>query len=226
MEPAESSTDVFRGISDAFSAALHHTIVPPVAVAVVSALVFASATHLIIRWIRRDGERAREQQAREKQRLRIAALSARERREFVRVPARLPFSVPPSAPRGRPSLFETHDVSGGGLSFRSRTPPAIGTKLQLVLDLPRDQGRARELEMDAEVVRIQPSTAPADSALVGLAFRDLTTSTRETLLQWIAAEERRDIAARQRGPVCSVCHRPLAEGDATMHPTCAPPTAA
>ena len=134
-------------------------------------------------------------------------------------------SIPSIAPNGRPSVFETQDVSGGGLSFNSRTPPPIGTELELVLDLEID-GIPSDLPLRGEVVRVQPSLAPRGPAIVGVAFRGLAAATRNALLRWIAAEETREIANQRRGPLCSVCRRPLGDIGAKMHPTCVPATTA
>ena len=217
MQPAGNSSDVFRGISDAFESALHHAVVPTTFTMVLAALVVAGAFALVRR-IRRESAAARaERIAREEERLRIASTMPPERREFVRVPVHVPLTIPHgTVAHGRPSHVETEDLSGGGLSFSSKAPPPLGSKLALVLDLG-DQ----ELAMQGEVVRIAPSQKPAGPALVGVAFRDIETATREELIQWIAAEEIREIAAKRRGPVCSICGLPLAEEDATKHPSCA-----
>ena len=140
-----------------------------------------------------------------------------ERREYVRVPAHVPLTIPESSVHhGRATHVETEDLSGGGLSFRSKAPPRLGSKIDLLLELGD-----HELSMHGEVVRIAPSQKPADPAIVGVAFRDIETATREEVVKWIAAEEIREIAAQRRGPVCALCGLPLAEPNATTHPSCA-----
>lgn len=211
-QPASNSSDVFRGISDAFDAALHHAVIPSTLAVVVAAVVIGATTFALVRRIRRENARMRaESLAREDQRRRIAKTTPPERREYVRVPARISLTIP------RHAHVETEDLSGGGLSFSSQAPPRLGAKLDLVLDL----GDQHALAMHGEVVRVSPSRAPAGPAVVGVAFRDVATATREALVQWIAAEELRGIAEKRRGPLCSICGLPLGEADARTHPSCA-----
>ena len=219
MQPAGNSSDIFRGISDAFETALHHAVIPVPFMVVLAAAIVAGAA-LFVRRIRRESAAARaERVARENERRRIATSMPPERREFVRVPAHVPLTIPPTVRNGRPSHVETEDLSGGGLSFSSKAPPRLGSKIELVLELG-DQ----ELEMHGEVVRIAPSQKPAGPAVVGVAFRDIQTATREELVKWIAAEEIRDIAAKRRGPLCKLCGLPLADPSTTTHPSCATAT--
>ncbi len=218
--PEPDSADEYRGISDAFAAALHHTFIPGAIAAVILAIAGCVASVAVVRWVRRERARGREQRrALEERRRSEAAAASSERREFVRVPVRRSLSIPRSTAPGAPrTVFETQDVSAGGLSFNSGTPPPVGTQLELVLDL--DLEEHGDLALQGEVVRVQPSTAPRGPALVGVAFRGTASVTRNALLRWIAAEEIREIAHQRREPLCSVCRRPLGETGASMHPTC------
>lgn len=218
--PPSSESDALQGISGAFFRTLDREgsgVV--IAVWVVLALAAAIA---IARWFRSDARRAhREQRALEERREVIAAEPpARvERREWVRVPAHLDMKVSrdEATPRAHFDVFETQNVSGGGLAFLCDKPPARGAWLDVSLDL----GTARPLAIRGAVVRVDPPALPQAPSLVALRFIEVEPATRERLIKWIAEEEVREIAVARQGRLCACCKRPLADSHDEMHSTCA-----
>ena len=218
VSPRES--DVLDGISRAFFAALDRD-GSDVVVGVWAVLALAAAC-VVAGWLRGDAQSAqRERRELEQRRERIAseAPPQLERREWVRIPANVEMKVvPTSAPR--PTLAETlrtNDVGGGGVSYFSDVAPRCGTRLSVTLDL----GQARPLAVRGAVVRVSPADGAGGRSLVAVKFGEIDSATRERLVTWIAAEERREIIEARRGRLCEGCERPIAEGAADMHPTCA-----
>lgn len=212
--------DTLRGISEAFSSALDRNAsrgVGGILTVLAVALAFA-----IVRWVRREARRRRgEPPALDEAREAIASKPPPrpEHREWVRVPGHLRMTVLRTGanPRAHFDVFETQNLGGGGLAFLSHAPPARGTPLAFTLDL----GERRSLAMRGVVVRVDPPPTPDSPSLVVLKFGEVDNATREHLMKWIAAEEVREIAEARRGHLCSRCSRPLADGAAEMHSTCA-----
>lgn len=218
LSPGES--DALDGISRAFFAALDRDSSDFV-LGVLGTLALGAA-YVVAGWLRRDAESAqRERRDLEARRERIAseAPPRLERREWVRIPANVAMKVmqPGETPRARPLALGTHDVGAGGLSFFSAEPPQPGSRLRLALDL---DGRT-PVAVRAVVVRVSSPPGPGAPSLVGVRFAEIDSTTRETLVKWIVAKERRGIAQARRGRLCACCERPLADGAEEMHPTCA-----
>lgn len=216
--PRES--DALDGISRAFFAALDQD-GSDVVIGVWGTLAIAAAC-VIARWLRRDAETAqRERRDLEQRRERIAseAPPQLERREWARIGATVAMKIVRAGDTLRaPALvLETHDVGAGGLAFLSGEALRRGTRLNLTLDL----GERRPLAVRAVVVRVSPPSRAGAPSLVAAKFSEIDSATRERLVRWVVAEERREIAHARRGRLCACCERPLADDAEGMHPTCA-----
>jgi hypothetical protein len=218
---APNDPDVLQGISGAFVATLDRE--GSGAVIAVWVILVCTGAVVVVRWLRSDARRERrERRALEKRREAVAAEPPPrlERREWVRVPAHVAMSVARAAETGvraHVDLFETQNLSGGGVAFLADHPPACGTRLELTLDL----GTARPLAVYGVIVRVDPPHSPEAPSLVALKFGNLAPAIRERLVKWIATEEVREIALARRGRVCACCKRPLADSHEEMHSTCA-----
>ncbi len=221
-EPSSSETSTLEGIGSAFASALDSR--SPVAIALIAVIVVVLGG-AALRW-HRDAARVAEAEAeadvaREaRRRAVIAELSARrEQRQWLRVPAhlRLELAELDANDHLRVREFETLNVSGGGLAFLSHDPFPIGALLEFKLDL----GEGRPLVLPGVIRRTEPGPAADAASLVVLAFGAVDNATRERLVRWVSKEVVREIAEANRGRVCSVCGRPLADTSASpAHFTC------
>lgn len=221
-EPSSSETSTLEGIGSAFSSALDSR--SPVAIVLIAVIVVVLAV-AGLRW-HRDAARVAKAEAeadveREARRQAvIAELGARrEQRQWVRVPAhlRLDLAELDAQDHLRVREFETLNVSGGGLAFLSHEPFSTGALLEFKLDL----GEGRPLVLPGVIRRTEPGPAPDSASVVVLTFGAIDNATRERLVRWVAKEVVREIAEANRGRVCSVCGRPLADTAASpAHFTC------
>lgn len=219
-EPSETST--LEGIGSAFSSALDSR--SPVAIVLIAVIVVVLGVSAL-RWHREstraakaDAEADVEREARRQ--AVIAELSARrELRQWVRVPAHLRLELAELDAHGhlRVREFETLNVSGGGLAFLSHDPFATGALLEFKLDL----GEGRPLVLPGVIRRTEPGPDADAASLVVLSFGAVDNATRERLVRWVAKEMVREIAEANRGRVCTVCGRPLADTSVSpAHFTC------
>jgi hypothetical protein len=218
LSPRES--DVLDGISRAFFAALDRD-GSDFVIGVWGALALAAA-YVIAGWVRRDAQSVqRERRDLEARRERIAseAPPRLERREWARIGANVSMKIVRAGdtPRAPALALSTHDVGAGGLAFFSDEALRLGTRLSLTLDL----GERRPLAVRAVVVRVSPPSRAGAASLVAVKFSEIDSATRERLVGWVVAEQRREIAHARRGRLCACCARPLADGAEDMHPTCA-----
>ncbi len=218
LSPRES--DVLDGISRAFFAALDQD-GSDFVIGVWGALAIAAAC-VIACWLRRDAQSAqRERRDLEQRRERIAseAPPRLERRQWARIRANVGMKIVSAGDTSRaPALvLATHDVGAGGLAFFSGEALQRGMRLRLTLDL----GERSPLAVRAVVVRANPPSRAGGASLVAAKFSEIDAATRERLVGWVAAEQRREIAHARRGRLCACCERPLADGAEDMHPTCA-----
>lgn len=221
-EPSSSETSTLEGIGHAFSSALDTR--SPVAIVLIAviAVVLALAA---VRW-QREAARAAKAEAeaeaeREERRLAVLAeLGARrEQRQWMRVPAhlRLELAELDANEHLRVREFETLNISGGGLAFLSHDPFPTGALLEFKLDL----GEGRPLMVPGVIRRTEPGPDPDSAALVVLSFGAIDNASRERIIRWVAKEVVREIAEANRGRVCSVCGRPLADTSVSpAHFTC------
>jgi hypothetical protein len=212
---------VLEGISRAFVSSVDHN-GRATLFAVVGAVLAAAVAVAMVLWLRREAAREHEAQSvlDEEHRVAISEPPARrERRQWVRVRAQRAMAVlqSPEGKRARYDVYETQNLGGGGLAFLTHKPPLKGTPLDFTLDL----GERSPLPMRGVVIRVEPPPAPEAPALVAVNFGVIDNATREHLVQWIAKEEMRAIAEAHAERVCTCCHRPLADGAAEMHTTCA-----
>jgi hypothetical protein len=176
---------------------------------------------LLVRWVRREVRKDRQEQAEGDARhaRALSLLPPSDDREWVRVPAHLRVEV--KHERGRHGVFyepcETQNVSAGGLSFLTQFPPPPGTRLWMSLDL----GERRPLALSGVVTRTEPSPTASATHLVAVKLGPIDARAREHLVRWVAREETRRIAEAQRGRLCAVCHRPLANSATNTHASCA-----
>ncbi len=207
-------------IGRAVLASLEHNGGP--AFSVPALAILAALGVLLVRWVRRDvtAERA-EQEKRDA--LHSVALSevreGRNRREWVRVPAQVPMTLQHADVRR--SLFfeecETVDLSGGGVSYRTLSPPVPGDCLEFTLNL----GEPRPMSLRGIVVRVEAARSAEVASLVGVRLGPLRDKDREHLVRWVAREERRGLAEARRGSPCAYCGRPTEDASMQVHPTCA-----
>jgi hypothetical protein len=217
--PGESG--VLEGISRAFVSSVDHNGRATLFAAVASVLAAALAVAMVL-WLRREAQREHAAQSVLDAEHKAAASerpARRERRQWVRVPAQRAMAVlqSPEGKRARYDVYETQNLGGGGLAFLTHKPPLRGTPLDFTLDL----GERSPLPMHGVVIRVEPPPTPEAPALVAVNFGAIDNATRERLVQWIAKEELRAIAEAHAPPLCTCCHRPLADGAAAMHTTCA-----
>jgi hypothetical protein len=221
-EPSSSETSTLEGIGSAFSSALDSR--SPVAIALIAVIVVVLGI-AGLRWHRDAGRVAKaeaeadvEREARRQ--AVIAELAARrEQRQWVRVPAhlRLELAELDAHEHLRVREFETLNISGGGLAFLSHDPFPTGALLELKLDL----GEGRPLAVPGVIRRTEPGPDAESASLVVLSFGAIDNASRERIIRWVAKEVVREIAEANRGRVCSVCGRPLADtSTSSAHFTC------
>jgi hypothetical protein len=103
-----------------------------------------------------------------------------QRREHVRIAARVPGLVGPRAAAGRALDTYTLDVSAGGVLVAGAGPIGVGMPVEVAVKLPdRDPLRA-----DARIAR---RTEMGHAALV---FDDIDEREREALVRWIFERQR------------------------------------
>src|SRR4051812_3724874 len=198
--PGES--EMLDGISRAFFAALDRD-VGTFEIGVWCALGVA-ASWVVVSWIRGDAQseqRERRELAQRRERILSEAPPRLERREWLRVSARVPMKT-------EAGMTETHDVSGGGVSFLSDRPPVQGTRLRLALDLGAD----KPVAVRGNVVRVSPPRQPNGPSLVAVKFSAIDASTQDRIVRWVVEEARREVVVARRGRLCASCERPLADG--------------
>ena len=117
-----------------------------------------------------------------------------QQRDFVRLDSNLPLRYAPVPEKDAdPPVFHkgrTMDISGSGAQIITHEVYPIGTKLQLVLELP---GGAVPLEV--EVVRMAHHPAPREFWL-GVRFTGVDERDRERIVRYIFSEQR---FRRQKG---------------------------
>ena len=218
LSPGES--DTLDGISRAFFAALDQGS-SELVLGVWGTLAVAAA-YVVVGWLRGDAQvekRERRELQRRRERIASEAPPRLERREWVRIPAKVKMKVAAAStgPLSPALTLKTNDLGGGGVSFFTDRAPRRGARLSLSLDL----GERRPLAVRGVVVRVNPPPRPGAPSLVAVRFAEVAAGTRERLVHWIVAEERREIIVARRGRLCACCERPLADGPEDMHPTCA-----
>jgi hypothetical protein len=215
-----SETEVLDGIGRAFFGTLEHD--GGLGFQLAAGVVVLALLTLLVRWVRREA--LLERIAQEALDARHAATMSEtgigdERREWVRVPAHVQLAV--RREHGHHGPFyepcETENLSGGGLSFFTRTPPALGASLQFTIDL----GERSTLPLEGIVVRIEPPRGEGGAQLVAVKLDPITSREREHVIRWVAHEEVREIADARRGRLCVVCRRPLADDAGEVHTACA-----
>jgi hypothetical protein len=112
---------------------------------------------------------------------------------------------------------ELRNLSAGGGAFTSERPPPPGQTVELALDL----GGPRPLTVSGVVVRVEPPTSSGEPSVVGMRFRDLPARALEEVHRWVIHEQARELSAKRRGRICTMCQRPLAASDGERHPACA-----
>jgi hypothetical protein len=118
-----------------------------------------------------------------------ADLVVDQRRDHVRVAARIPGLVVPKAGEHPPLHTFTLDVSGGGLLLAGAGPADVGTPVVVTVKLP-----------DRDPLRTEGRVARrTDAGSVGLVFEGIDEHERELLVRWIFERQRLDRqAARER----------------------------
>lgn len=122
-----------------------------------------------------------------------------QQRDFVRLDANLPlqYAVRSNEPAAEGQEAEkrfqrgrTMDISGGGAQIVVAEVLPVGTRLELVLQLPDG-----ELRLEAEVVRLAQPPAPRE-AWLGVRFVNLDERERQRIVRFIFSEQR---SRRQKG---------------------------
>lgn len=112
-----------------------------------------------------------------------------QRREHVRVAARVPGLVARRDGEHGPLHTYTLDVSGGGLLLAGAGPADLGAPVSVTVKLPdRDP-----LVTDARIAR------RSDGGHVGLVFEGMDERDREALVRWIFERQRLERAAARGG---------------------------
>lgn len=93
----------------------------------------------------------------------LAKVATLDQRRFKRFGVKLPCRVKPRAPRkgaAAPELaVETQDVSRGGMFFLTSTDFAVGTAIEVELDLPElIAGKQAKIRCRGVVTRVVPQT--------------------------------------------------------------------
>ena len=222
--PPSKETETLDAIGNAFFRALDN----PAGAFATYGFWFVALVSLgvVVRWLRREAAVERREQEllnAEREEALKGLRSVSQKREWVRVPARLPISRRVTGTRGKTHVetAETRDLSAGGVSFLSRHPPALGDRLHVDVEL----GDRTTVSLAGLVVRVEPpSSESRDTSVVALRLVLVEPTVRQQLMKWVTHEENRQIAQAQRERVCPRCGNPLAKDAGAMHASCRPST--
>ncbi len=111
-----------------------------------------------------------------------------DRREFFRLKVSVPvrYRVLPAAAGARYKTTSTKNLSGGGLLLLLDEPVAIGTMLDLGIELEGEEGKTEMLLCLGRVATIREE---GNRPEVGVAFVDIEEKDRERLFRFLFARE-------------------------------------
>lgn len=134
------------------------------------------------------------------------------RRNWVRVPAGLDLLYAPAEtgeveknPESR--KVRIHDISGGGLLFKSPDKLEINQVLKMVLTLSPD----RQFQLTGRVARVIETSTDGPGFLVGVEFVELSNGIRDQITKWVFARQQKLILRKKRMAegTCLRCGKPL-----------------
>ena len=106
-----------------------------------------------------------------------------EKRKYPRVP----FSVKvTNHDSGNFSYYQATNISVGGMFLKADEPPSLGAVLELRFSLPTSDNRDQEIQVQAQVVRVQsPSPDGQFPSGMGVKFLSLPREAQKTIKAFI-----------------------------------------